>query len=224
MTAAPVHFDNAERYEDFMGPWSRAIGAQFLDWLALPAGLDWLDLGCGTGAFTRLLLEACAPASVIGVDPSPEQIAYTRALAISERAEFRVAGAEALPIADESFDVVASALVINFIGDRPRALAEMRRVARAGGTVCGYVWDFPSGHGVSWPLERGFKATGIEAPDVPGKEESSVDALRSLFGNAGYGDIDAIAITATRTFLSFKDYSFPSATTDRLPTRFVPAP
>ena len=47
-----------------MEVWSRFAGEVFLDWLAPPSSLRWIDIGCGTGAFTELLVERCAPVRV----------------------------------------------------------------------------------------------------------------------------------------------------------------
>ena len=49
----PAIFNDAEAYERFMGRWSRTVGEMFLHWLAPPKGAIWLDVGCGTGIFTR---------------------------------------------------------------------------------------------------------------------------------------------------------------------------
>ena len=78
MNSGPSFFTDGDAYERFMGRWSRTAGETFLDWLALPPGLRWLDVGCGTGAFTELLIARCAPAMVDGIDPSEDQIAYAR--------------------------------------------------------------------------------------------------------------------------------------------------
>ena len=75
MAEARIAFDAAEDYERFMGAWSRAIGERFLAWLGAPRAARWLDVGCGTGAFSELVLRLCAPASLTGILPSPEQIA-----------------------------------------------------------------------------------------------------------------------------------------------------
>src|SRR5262245_61600689 len=141
MTNGRPIFNDADAYEHFMGRWSRAVGAVFVGWLAPGKGARWLDIGCGTGAFADLVLDTCAPAAVTGVDPAAAQIDYVCKQPIARRAEFRVADAQSLPFSDGTFDIVASALVLNFIPDRPKALQEMRRVARPRGTVAGYVWD-----------------------------------------------------------------------------------
>ena len=137
MVDAKAAFNDGAAYERFMGRWSRAVGGVFLEWLAPPKGAQWLDVGCGTGAFTELVLGSCSPANVMGIDPFTEQIEYARSLPVARLAEFKVADALNLPFPDCSFDVVASALVINFVPDRPRGLAEMRRVAKPGGLVAG---------------------------------------------------------------------------------------
>jgi hypothetical protein len=46
-----VQWIDGDAYERFMGRWSRLAGVQFISWLGVPTGLDWLDVGCGTGAF-----------------------------------------------------------------------------------------------------------------------------------------------------------------------------
>jgi ubiquinone/menaquinone biosynthesis C-methylase UbiE len=206
MGDTPVIFDDGVAYERFMGRWSRAAGATFLHWVAPPKGADWLDVGCGTGVFTKLVLDTCAPASVVAVDPAAAQIEHARNQPVAQRADFRIADAQRLPFADGVFDVVASALVINFIPDRPGALAEMRRVARPGGTVAAYVWDFAAGRATAWPLVRGMREIGVEVPRVPGTEDSSIEALRSLFEQAGYRDIAVRSIEVTQSFASFDDF------------------
>ena len=206
MADSTVAFDDGAAYERFMGRWSRAVGAVFLDWLAPPKGVRWLDVGCGTGVFTELVLDTRSPAAVVAVDPAAAQIDYARMQPVAQRADFRVADAQALPFPDRSFDVVASALVINFIPDRRRALAEMRRVGRLGGGVAGYVWDFAAERGSGWPLVRGMRRIGVEPPRIPGAEDSSIKALQSLFEQAGLEAIDARSIDVTVAFPDFDDY------------------
>ena len=78
MAEQRIRFDDGAAYERMMGRWSQLAGAIFLDWLAPPAGLRWLDVGCGSGAFTELLVKRCAPATVYGIDPSQGQLAFAR--------------------------------------------------------------------------------------------------------------------------------------------------
>jgi len=176
---AAMNFDDSAAYERFMGRWSRAVAPVFLDWLAPPRRASWLDVGCGTGILAETVLEFCAPAAVYAVDPSPAQVAATARGPAAGRTAFQVADARNLPFADASFDIVASALVINFIPDRPPAMAEMRRVARAGGTLAAYVWDFAEELSPSGPLRRAMRRIGTEVPAIPGTDASRLEPLRT---------------------------------------------
>jgi SAM-dependent methyltransferase len=206
MAEVKITFDAADDYERFMGRWSRALGEKFVPWLDADKGARWLDVGCGTGAFSELILRRCAPATLAGVDPSPEQIDYVGKLLAGHR--FEVADATAMPFDDHSFDVVASALVLHFIPDRAKAFAEMKRVLRPGGLVGGYTWkrtqttDFaayaPTLHGA----ER-VGGTALRSPVVP---EGSVDGMRAALEAAGYIDVEAVEIEATQTYANFEQY------------------
>jgi ubiquinone/menaquinone biosynthesis C-methylase UbiE len=204
--AHDTHFTDGAAYERFMGRWSRAAGAVFLDWVAPPGGARWLDIGCGTGVFTELVLDTCSPATVVAVDPSPAQIELARSKPVAQRADFRVADAQTLPFSDGAFDVVASALVINFIPDRPRALAEMCRVARTGGVVAGYVWDFAEEGSPGSPIRSGLIQIGAKPPLAAGTEDSRLEALRALFAGGGLKDIATKTIEVTMSFENFNDF------------------
>jgi ubiquinone/menaquinone biosynthesis C-methylase UbiE len=75
MAEQQIRFDDGASYEQMMGIWSRSAGEIFLDWLVPPLGLRWIDIGCGNGAFTELLVERCSPSEVQGIDPSEGQLA-----------------------------------------------------------------------------------------------------------------------------------------------------
>src|SRR5688572_14011124 len=135
----------AELYEPYVGRWSRKVALEFLDWLKLPAHAQWLDVGCGTGALAQAVLHGAQPASVLGVDASPGFIDYARACTPDARARFEIGDAQALPLDANSVDVAVSGLMVNFVPQPERALAEMARVVRPGGTVAIYVWDYADG-------------------------------------------------------------------------------
>ncbi len=141
-----------------------------------------------------------------GVDPAQTQIDLAAAKVADTRVEFRAADAQALPFADVSFDVVTSALVVNFVPDRNKALSEMRRVVRPAGLVAGYVWDFAANASPSAPMRAGRRRLGIEPPDVPGTQDSTEVRLRSLLGQAGFRDTAMRAITVTSSYSDFEDF------------------
>jgi len=203
---AALKFDDSAAYERFMGRWSRAVAPVFLDWLGARPHANWLDVGCGTGILAETLLELCAPASVDAIDPAPAQVKAAERGPAAGRAAFRVADARKLPFPDASFDVVASALVINFIPERPPALAEMRRVARAGGLVAAYVWDFAAELSPSGPLRRAMRRSGASVPGIPGTEASRLEALRPLFQAAGLEQLETRTIDVCLAYTDFQDF------------------
>jgi ubiquinone/menaquinone biosynthesis C-methylase UbiE len=203
----PVHrFDDSVGYERFMGRWSRAAGGVFLDWLAPADGARWLDVGCGTGAFTELVVRTCAPATVDAVDPAAAQIDHALGRPVAAHAGFQVADARALPFADGTFDIVASALALNFIPDIAAGLREMRRVARAGGQVAGYVWDFPAERSPSWPIRQGMRRIGLDPAPVPGTAASGLVPLVGAFRAAGFERVSTTVIDVGESYADFADF------------------
>jgi ubiquinone/menaquinone biosynthesis C-methylase UbiE len=206
ITDTPLSFDDSAAYERFVGSWGRAAGAIFLDWLAPPSGASWLDIGCGTGLFTELIIDTRSPATVFAIDQAAGQIDHARRKPVAQRANFQVGDAQALPFPGATFDVVASALVINFIANRPQALSEMRRVTRTHGVVAGYIWDFREELSPSGPFRVGMREVVADLPAVPGTEDSSLGALRSLFARAGLEEIATRTIEVTVSFPNFADF------------------
>ena len=145
MVEQTLRFDDGAAYEQTMGIWSRSVGEIFLDWLASSSGLRWIDVGCGNGAFTQLLVERCAPAEVQGIDPSEGQLAFARSRSTSSVVEFGLGDAMALPFPADRFDTAVMALVLIFVPDPVRGVAEMARVVRPGGTIATYMWDMLGG-------------------------------------------------------------------------------
>lgn len=206
MAQTRIEFADASGYERFMGRWSRAVAARFLQWIEPPPGARWLDAGCGTGILTEAVLDACGPAAVTGIDPAGPQIEQASRGPASARATFRQADAMSLPFPDRSFDVAASALVINFIPLPLVALGEMGRVTSPGGIVAGYVWDFQRDLSPSGPLRQAMRAFSAEVPAIPGTEHSSLQALQSLWLRAGLGSIQCTTLDVTLAYQDFEDF------------------
>ena len=219
MAETKVAFDDAGAYERYMGRWSRAIGEKFLAWIDAPKNAYWLDVGCGTGAFTELILKNCAPEKVVAIDPSPQQVEHARKTITAPQADFRAGTAVYLPFRIGEFDVVVSALVIHFIPDRPKAFREMLRVTKPGGIVAGYTWrkgpgivDAPYG-----PLARGVIEVAGEVMQSPVVPEAMPDGLNASLKAAGYTNVEIDTIEATQTFRDFEDYWISQAQTFQHP-------
>jgi SAM-dependent methyltransferase len=205
-TDSAYRFDDGAAYERFMGRWSRAAGKVFLDWIAPTPGACWLDVGCGTGSFTELIVDMCSPASVSAIDPEQAQIDHARNGPVANRAHFEVGHAEVLPFAHGTFDIVVSGLVLNFIPDGNQALSEMRRVARRRGTIGGYVWDFAAELSPTWPLRVGLRELGALIGPTPGAGNSSLTGLKALFERAGLEGVETSSINVTMRFPDFDDF------------------
>ena len=205
MSEAPNLFADGKAYERLMGRWSRLAGEKFLDWLNAPKNLKWLDVGCGNGAFTEVLIARCSPASVLGVDPSEGQLDYARGRPGAKRAQFRVADAQALPFPDDSFDAATMALVIVFVADPVKAARELARVVRPGGIAATYMWEFPDGFPLA-PLAMAMKDLGLTPPQRPNVQASARDAMQAIWKEVGLTAIETEVIRIRVSFSSFDDF------------------
>jgi SAM-dependent methyltransferase len=206
MSDATVLFSDGKGYERHMGRWSRLVGATFLAWLDAPPGLHWLDVGCGNGAFTEELVTRCAPAAVTAIDPSDGQLAFARTRPELKMVDFRNAGAQELPFPNASFDAAVMALVISFVPDPAHAVHEMARVAKPGGIVATYMWDFATAGAPVSPVIAAVKSLGLDAPLPPRTEASHSEVLHDLWKGAGLEAIEARPIGITVSFPSFDDF------------------
>jgi ubiquinone/menaquinone biosynthesis C-methylase UbiE len=201
-----IRFDDGAGYERMMGTWSRLASEVFLDWLAPPLGLRWIDVGCGNGAFTELLVERCAPVEVQGIDPSEGQLAFARTRPATRSVGFRQGDAVALPYAADRFDAAIMALVVVFVPDPAKGIAEMVRVVRPDGMVATYVWDMLGGGFPQELILAEMRAMGLTPPSPPQMSVSRMEALRDLWTGAGLEGVETREITVYRTFADFDDF------------------
>lgn len=201
-----IRFDDGAAYERYMGKWSQLAGEAFLRWLNPPHHLRWLDVGCGNGAFTEMLVECCAPASVQGIDPSEEQLAYARTRPLLRDALFRQGDAMALPFPDACFDAAVMPLVIFFLTVPAKGVSEMARVVCGAGIVTAYGWDMADGGFPYDVLFREMRGMGLEVPAPPSPDASRRDRLHELWTAAGLDAIDTTEIVVERTFADFPAY------------------
>ena len=201
-----------DRYEPYVGRWSRLVARDFLGWLALPAEQEWLDVGCGTGALTQVILEAAHPRSVRGVDPSAEFVEYARSRIPSPRASFAVGDARQLPVESGSFDAAVAALVLNFVPQPARAISEMARAVRRGGVVAVYVWDYADKMELMryfWDAAVTLDRKAFELDEGRRFPLCAPAALADLFADGGLPEIEVRAIDVATRFRDFDDYWSP---------------
>jgi SAM-dependent methyltransferase len=206
MDRPAIQFDDGAAYERVMGVWSRLAGEDFLDWLAPADGLRWLDIGCGNGAFTELLVRRCAASLVRGIDPSAGQLAFARTRRATQAVAFELGDAMALPYPDRQFDVAVMALVVVFVADPRQGLREMVRVVRPVGTAAAYVWDMVDGGFPLEPLLAEMRAMGMTHAAPPQAAMSRMQTLQSLWADVGLQDVRSREITVERTFATFDDF------------------
>lgn len=204
-----INWEAGENYEPFMGRWSRLLARTFCLWLVAPADLDWIDVGCGTGALSQAILDTSRPRQVVGVDPSVGFVTYARARISGGRTHFLVADARAIPLATTCADAVAAGLVLNFVPRPSDAVAEMKRLTRAGGIVAAYVWDYSG----QMDLLNTFwdAATALEPAAVAFREHNrsplaGSESLTALFADVGLTAITVQPLEVTMDFRDFDDY------------------
>lgn len=204
----PDTWQRGSPYERYMGRWSRPMAREFLDWLRVPPGRNWLDVGCGTGALCSAILDHCAPSSVVGVEPS-DGFRAVAAQALAGRADVYGGSAASLPVADGAVDVTVSGLVLNFVPDLAAGLAEMRRVTAPGGTIAAYVWDYAD----RMELIRYFWDAACELDsDAASLHEGRrfplcrPDVLVRLFDTAGLPGPETVALDIPTVFGHFEEF------------------
>jgi SAM-dependent methyltransferase len=199
-------------YEPYVGRWSRSVAREFLTWLDAPAELDWLDVGCGTGALTEAVAEHGAPKGLVGIDSSAGFLDFARQRLSGAGAALRQADAQDLPFATAAFDRVVSGLVLNFVPDPPRAAAEMARVARPGGEVAVYVWDYTGKMELMryfWDAAAALDPRAQELDEGRRFPICRPESLRALFEGAGLDHVGTRAIDVPTAFGDFDDYWTP---------------
>lgn len=195
---------SGDAYDRFMGRYSRPLAADLADWLEVGSGQRAIDVGCGPGALTGILVDRLGADRVAAVDPSASFVEACR-----ERlpgVDVRVGNAESLPHDDDSFDIAAACLVVHFMTDPVAGLAEMGRVTRPGGWVGATVWDLAGSRAPMWPL---WEAVAELQPDHPGEREfpgGSRAGLVAILEDAGLHDVEAVEMPVTLTHPSFEEW------------------
>lgn len=210
-TAAAAGFQNAEAYEKMMGRWSRRLAPLLLEFGGLSDGDRVLDVGCGTGSLSFAVPRVANVAGITGIDLTPGFVEFAASRSTDSRMHFRQGDARVLPFEDNSFDRAFSMLVLQFIPDGRRAVAEMKRVVRPGGTVTAAVWDDFSGLPhvrMVWDIAATLDPA-IKRPFL--RPMSKPHEMATAWAELGLVDVEQTSLLVRMEFDSFDDYWFPFA-------------
>ena len=194
----------ADAYDRFMGRFSQLLSPQMVELAGVQPGQDALDVGCGTGALTRLLVERLGSAHVSGIDPSQAFVDAARERFPDIRIEH--GSAESLPFADDAFDVAVAQLVVHFMTDPIGGVREMARVTRPGGVVAACVWDHAGGTGplhLFWTAANEIGRHVADESRLPGAREGS---LVEIFERAGVREVESSVVVADLEMATFDEY------------------
>jgi ubiquinone/menaquinone biosynthesis C-methylase UbiE len=198
----------------FMGRWSNLVARKFLTWLAVPPGSSWLDVGCGTGSLTKLILETSQPKKVVSIDSSSGFIFYAQQSITNTVVSFQVGLAQALELKSNSVDAVVSGIMLNFVPQPETAIAEMIRVAKPGGTgtIGIFLWDYAEG----MEMLRYFWDAAIELNKSANEYDEGIrfplckeGQLESLVKKTGLKQVETLPIGVPTRFKNFDDYWMP---------------
>jgi SAM-dependent methyltransferase len=197
-------FDGAAAYDRFMGRYSEPLAAEFAALVGVRAGQRVLDVGCGPGALTAVLVRQLGAPAVSAVDPSEAFVAAAQARLPG--VEVQRSAAEHLPFEDDEFDVAVAQLVVHFMADPVAGLAEMARVTHAGGLVAACVWDYGGGGAPLAAFWRAVRALDPQAQGESGLAGAREGHLAQLFDQAGLRDVQAGMATIRVGIASFEDW------------------
>jgi SAM-dependent methyltransferase len=200
-------FGNADSYARFMGRFSEPLAPKFADLVDVPAGGRVLDVGCGPGVLTGELVRRLGPGRVDAIDPSHGFVTAAR-----ERlpgVDVREGSAEALPYADDAYDAAYAQLVVHFMADPARGLAEMARVTRPGRPVAACVWDHRGGRGPLSPFWSAVSEIDSEAATERWSTGSASGDLERLFAEVGLEAVEGGDLSVTISLTSFEDWWAP---------------
>jgi len=196
-------------YERFMGRWSTLVAQKFLNWLAIIPARSWLDVGCGTGSLTKLILEIYQPKEIISIDSSGDFISHAQRSITNPSVHFKVGLAQSLELDSNSIDAVVSGLVLNFVPQPKAAILEMLRVTKPGGKIGIFLWDYADG----MQMLRYFWDAAVELDNNANEFDEGIrfplcqeGQLESLIREVGLRQVEATAIEVKTVFQNFDDY------------------
>jgi len=213
--ASSFNVESADGYERLMGRWSKRLAPGFIDFAGLADGESILDVGCGTGSLTFALAQRPDLKSITAIDFSPVFVEAATQRNTDPRITIQQADACALPFEDDSFDRALSLLMLHFVPEAGKAVAEMRRVVRPGGAVAAAVWDHyggMSGMRMVWDTVAMIDASArtmrhrysFQPMMRPGE-------MKASFVDSGLVDVEETSLMIRMDYSSFDDFWAPIA-------------
>jgi ubiquinone/menaquinone biosynthesis C-methylase UbiE len=200
----------ADKYDAYMGRWSRRLASPFLDFAGLAAGERVIEVGCGTGALTFAITARADIARVEAIDYEPQFVEAARERNTDPRITFQKGDAHQLQSKDAEFDRALSMLVLHFVSDPDRALSEMRRVVRPGGVAAATVWDNFGGQPsirLFWDTIAAIEPSAVERRSAALiRPMTRAGELRSAFAKAGFAEVSETTLIVRMDFANFEDY------------------
>lgn len=202
-------WQSVSSYELFMGRWSKLVAREFLEWLPVSDHKLWLDVGCGTGVLSSVILSSKQPKEILAIDASAKFIDFAQRTVDDFKLRFKVALAQSLPTKSNYFDATVSGLALNFISQPEKAVAEMVRVTKPYGTVAAYVWDYSEGMQMLryfWDAAIAVDASAKEIDEAVRFPLCHKRSLEQLFVAWGLQEVKLKAIIVPTVFTNFEDY------------------
>ena len=223
--ASTFNVQAASGYDQLMGRWSRKLAPSFIEFAGLATGESVLDVGCGTGSLTFELAKRPDLREIQAIDFSPVFVEAAKNQNTDPRVVIQQADATALPFADDTFDRAMALLVLHFVPEAAKAIAEMRRVVRPGGMVAAVVWDHLGGMpGMRMIIDtvaalseagRQLRTRYVFQPMVqPGE-------MRQAFVDHGLQQVEQTELLLRMDYENFEDFWAPFATGEGSVGRFV---
>jgi ubiquinone/menaquinone biosynthesis C-methylase UbiE len=206
-----LSYSNPAAYQRFMGRWSARLAPSFIRFAGVEDGERVLDVGCGAGSLSSVLLSAGAEIRVVGVDPVPDYVSFAQQVVRDPRAAFRTGAVEVLPFPDAQFDAALALLVLQEVADPGRAIAEMVRVTRQGGRIAACQWDFHDGlpmQSMFWDVAEHWAPTEVARRRSHDNaiKRAGLQQLAEHWSRAGLSNVRTARLELEMQFTSFDDY------------------